>query len=80
MLVLAKSIKGKEYLYNASSVHSVSKKSAKAIKDTLNTIQYHLHDNEVWYLHEVDCYDNAYIYAKEQSFTVYKGKIKDKHI
>ena len=80
MLTLARSIKGKEFMYNAASAHKVSKRSAETIKAALNSMHYHLKDNEVWSLHEVDSYDNAYYFAEDQSFTIYNGKIKDKYL
>lgn len=73
MLVVAKSLKGQEFLYNARSAHAVPKTSAKKICQALNDIKYQLKESEVWYLHEVDQYDIAYIFADGQKFC-YRNK------
>ena len=79
MTVLAKSVKGQEFFYNARSAHFVSERNAKAICKMLNELRYLLDkDNEVWFIHEVDQYDNAYYYAQDQRFTLYKGMLKRK--
>lgn len=76
MTILAKSLEGKEFMYSARSAHKVSKASANLIRDNLNSIRYDLKDGEVWYIHEVDGYDNAYYFAENQGFSVYKGTIR----
>lgn len=73
MVIVAKSVVGHEYLYNASSAHGVSKRSANIIVKILNDCKWHLKPNEVWFIHEVDMYDNAYDYAQRQKFTIRKG-------
>lgn len=78
MKIIAVSIKDQEYLYKPSTAHKVSNRSGKAIMDALNKARYGLKENEVWHLHEVDRYDNAYAYATYQEFTVYKGKIMER--
>lgn len=78
MTVIAMSIKDKEYLYKASTAHTVSKSNARKICDMLNSLKYKLDDDHVWFVHEVDKYDNAYIYAERQKFTLYKGTLKEK--
>ena len=78
MLVIAKSVKGKEFLYNAESARKVSKRSASAILSVLNEMKWRLSDNEVWHIHEVDEYDNAYYYAQRQAFTIRNGIVSAK--
>lgn len=69
MTVVAKSVAGQEFLYDPRSAHAVEKHKAKAICDKLNELKYLLNnDNEVWYVHEVDQYDTARVYAEEQRF------------
>ena len=80
MLVLAKSIKGTYYMYNAKTAHKVSKNSAEKIRNVLNDKKYDLKDNEEWNIHDVDTYDMAYDYALIQKFTVYKNKIRDTYL
>ena len=78
MLVLAISIQGAEYAYNAASAHKVSKASAEKIAAALNKAGYKLKPGQVWYPHTVYYLDNAYAYAENQAFTVYKGSIREK--
>ncbi|MBO5967278.1 MAG: hypothetical protein J6S14_02135 [Clostridia bacterium] len=77
MLIVARSVKGHEYSYNALSAHSVSKRSADYICSVLNHYQYQLGENQVWHIHEVDQYDNAFDYARYQVFRVRKGIVTD---
>lgn len=73
MKVIAKSLKGAEYMYNAESARKVSERSAETILEIVNEMKWRLKDNEVWAIHEVDRYDNAYYYAERQAFTIRKG-------
>ena len=70
MVVVAKSVRGHEFLYNPRSAHAVSARKANSICKELNKLKYLLdNENEVWYVHEVDQYDAARVYAEEQRFT-----------
>ena len=54
MTVVAKSLRGHEFMYNPRSAHAVAERKAKAICDELNKLKYLLdNENEVWYVHEV---------------------------
>ena len=75
MKVVAKSEKGHEFLYNPKSAHEVSNASAQYICSELNRVKYDLKENEVWFIHEVGAYDNAYGYASYQRFAVRKGLV-----
>lgn len=78
MIVLAKAVKGKEFLYTASSCHEVSKASADMICDALNKANYNLKEGEVWYKYTNFCrYSSGWEYATGQKFTKYKGKIRE---
>ena len=78
MVTVATSIKGMEFLYSAQSAHEVSKASSEYICKVLNEHAYQLKDMEVWAIHEVDEYDNAYAYAIEQKFTNRKGIVTER--
>lgn len=78
MKILAISVKGQEFLYKPATAHKVSDRSGKAIMDALNKAGYGLKEGEVWHIHDVDRYDNAYAYASYQEFTVYKGNIRER--
>lgn len=73
MLVIAKSVKGHEYLYKAHTARKVSARSAEKILNVLNDMRWNLEENEVWHIHEIDQYDRAYDYAEMQAFTIRKG-------
>lgn len=75
MKIVAKSVKGKEYLYTASTAHKVPNTSAKVICDVLNKANYNLKEGETWFVHDVSPYDRAYEYASFQSFARRNGKI-----
>lgn len=77
MLVIAKSQKGAEFMYNPSTAHKVSKRSCEQIKKVLNECNYQLKDGETWFIHECDRYDTAYDFAQFQRFSIYKGVVKD---
>ena len=76
MKIIAKSKAGAEYLYKAESAHAVSERSAETILRVLNENKWNLRDGEIWHIHDVDSYDNAYYYAQGQKFTIRKGIVK----
>lgn len=76
MLVLAKTIKGKEFIYNPNSARQVSKASAENICKVVNERKYLLNNpGECWYIYNVDRYDNAYYTNK--AFRIRCGIITD---
>lgn len=78
MVVLAKAIKGKEFLYDASSSHEVSKASADVICKALNDAKYQLKENEVWHKFTDFCqYSTGWEYATTQKFSRYKNRIRE---
>ncbi len=76
MMIVAKSIKGQEFMYNPKSAHQVPKSSAQKICDALNEERWKLKNEEVWHVHEVDQYDTAFQYAEWQSFSCRSGAIR----
>ena len=77
MFIVAITNKGREYAYNYTTAHKVSKASAYRICDCLNENRFHLKENQVWYVYDIDQYDMAYDFASNQEFRVYKDKIKE---
>ena len=77
MLILAKTIEGKEYFYNARSARSLSKKSARLICDIVNEYKYKLQTGEKWHIYDVDKYDIAFDYATRQAFKIRNGIVSD---
>ncbi|MBO7734299.1 MAG: hypothetical protein J6S67_17170 [Methanobrevibacter sp.] len=69
--VVAKAIKGQEYLYNRNTVLLIPSASAQLICDSLNSARYQLKDGEVWHLFERDWYTEQLAVGK-----AYKRKNK----
>lgn len=80
MLVIAKSVPGHEFLYDARTAHKIPKSTAEKVKHILNTCNYKLKKNETWFIHEVDKYDTAFDYAQFQSFYFRKGTLFERVI
>ena len=78
MIVIAITIKGQEFIYNASTAHKVNEKKADIAIKALNEAGYKIDKNagEIWHKYNVDKYDRAYDYAQFQRFTV-GNKIKE---
>ena len=80
MKIVARTIKGKEFLYGIKTAHKVSERSAKEILEILNQNHFRCGKNpdEVWHIYDVDQYDLAYQYAEDQSFTIRNGVVKER--
>lgn len=68
MKIVAKSVKGKEFLYSARSAHQVKGLTAEKMCAFLNEQKHDLKEDEVWHVHDVGPYDNAYGYGAIQMF------------
>lgn len=77
MLVLAKSLKGRDFYYSPRSAHRVSKRSAKTIAGILNE-KVNVVDNFEWTTHEVGFLSEAYAWAESQSFVIRKGIVTER--
>ena len=75
MKIIAKTVKGREFMYNPKTARKVSERSANYICNVVNEYKYLLGsaDNECWHIYDIDKYDIAYDYAMFQSFTVRNG-------
>ena len=79
MKIVAKTIKGSEFIYSKRSAYHVNKKHADLIAESLNRCRYGLKENETWHVYEIDRYDDAYAWAEVQSFYFTKnGTLKCK--
>lgn len=72
MIVVARAVKGKEFMYSAASAHRVAEKNAQTIADALNRAQYGITPEQVWHVFDVGMYDNAYAYGEMQGFQMRK--------
>lgn len=75
MKIIAKTIEGKEFFYNAKSARKVSERSANKICNIVNQYKFLLDTskNEKWHIYDIDKYDIAFEYAQFQSFTIRNG-------
>lgn len=75
MLIIAKTVKGKEFMYSIKSARKVSKASAEKILAIVNAHKEILgaKEDEIFHIYEIDEYDTAYAYAQYQSFTIRNG-------
>ena len=78
MKIIAKTIKGKEFMYYPKTARKVSERSAETILKAVNQHKFLLDtkENEIWHIYEIDKYDQAYIFAQYQAFTIRKGIVK----
>ena len=77
MIVVARAIKGREFLYSAASAHRVAEKKAQTICEILNRAEYGITSEQVWHPFDVGPYDNAYAYGSSQEFRLCKnGNVK----
>lgn len=72
MIIVARAVRGKEFLYSAASAHRVAEKNAQTIADALNKAQYGITPEQVWHVFDVGMYDNAYAYGEMQGFQMRK--------
>ena len=70
---IAISAKGSEFLYRKSTAVAVPTKSAQAIAEALNKINYKLKPGEVWHVHENDWITNDYIQTEIRSYSPNKN-------
>lgn len=75
--LIAKTIKGKEYMHSRSHAYFAGKDADK-ICEALNKAKYKLKNNEYWRVYDYDCSQTAYV---EQTISITKtGKIKLSYI
>lgn len=80
MKVIAKTIQGREFIYNARTARKVSARSASVILEVVNHFKFQLdpEKNEIWHIYDVCELDNAYYYAQHQAFTIRNGVVSAK--
>ena len=81
MTIIARTIKGQEYLYSIGSAHAVTNSKAEQIRDILNAHEYGITPEQTWWIYEISEYDRAYDYAMYQRFTLHKdGRLSEKQM
>ena len=75
--IIAKTIKGSEYLYSRISCYAVSAAKAEIICKALNDNRYKLtNDTEIWKVYNISEFDIRYTNAVCQKLILRQGKIK----
>ena len=77
--IIAKAIKGQEFLYNPNTAHGVNPRKAHQIAKMLNDINWHILDCQVWHVLTVDRFDSAYEIANDHKFILGKTGLKEKN-
>lgn len=77
MKLIAKTIKGKEFMYSKRDCGFVSDRSAYKICDILNKAKYKCKDDECWYVYEYDWMMENYCFSK---FTIRNGNVSRKYL
>ena len=77
MKMLAKAIRGKEFLYSRKSAHAVSDAGADYICRVLNENKYRLKDGEIWHVYDCGWYEMEYTEAGTQKFTRRRGIVSE---
>lgn len=73
MKLLAKTQKGKEFIYERADSGICSNNGAKRICDGLNSIRYKCkNDDQIWWIYDVDIGDKMYI---ENKYSIYRNTI-----
>lgn len=75
--MIAKAVKGAEFLYSRDSAHLVSNASANKICDMLNKLRWGLNDGEVWHVYDCGEYEIEYSAAAYRRFSIRKGCLYD---
>ncbi len=73
MVIIAKTRKGSEFVYNSSTAHAVTKRDGGKIAEKLNALNYDLKQGEMWHVYNIDKYSNAFQYADNQHFTLHRN-------
>lgn len=76
MKMIAKTLKGKEFIYSKTHCYRVSEKGAVDICNALNEIRYNLKEGEIWHIYNCGSYELDFTNAGVQKLTRYKGTIK----
>lgn len=74
--IIAKTIKGKEFIYSKMDSYRVSKASADKVCEALNGARWNIKGDEVWKVYTVDSYTLDTLNALFERIAVRGGKLK----
>lgn len=75
--LIAKTIKGKEFLHSKTNAFFATEASAQKIADILNKNNYQLKAGELWHVYDFDYMQDSYV---DKRLYLYKGGVKAKYI
>ena len=78
--MVAKAVKGQEFLYDRNSAHKVSERRAQLICNALNDKRWKLKDGQVWHVYECGWYEQEYTGAAYQSFVRRNGGLYERGV
>lgn len=77
MKIIAKTVKGKEFIYSKNTAHAVSDAAADYVLKVLNDNKYQLKNGEIWHVYNAGWYELEYTAAAYQKFTRRSGIVKE---
>lgn len=70
MVVIAKTVIGKEYMHSIRDMYEVPKRSAEKIRAIMNREKWNLKDNETWHIY------NETLYEPNGRLSIREGVVK----
>lgn len=73
MVVIAKTIKGKEFFHSVHEMYGAPKSSASKICDVMNHVRFRLKEGEAWHIYD------EYMYEPTGKLSIRNGVVKLKN-
>lgn len=70
MIVIAKTVTGKEFFHSIREMYEAPKSSASKICDVMNTVHFRLKEGEAWHIYD------EYMYEPQGRLSIRKGIVK----
>ena len=70
MIVIAKTINGREFFHSVREMYEAPKTSASKICDVMNTVRFRLKEGEAWHIYD------EYMYEPQGRLSIRKGVVK----
>lgn len=70
MIVIAKTINGREFFHSVREMYEVSKRSASKICDVMNAMRFRLKEGEAWHIYD------EYMYEPQGRLSIRKDVVK----
>ena len=70
MIVIAKTVTGKEFFHSIREMYEVPKRSASKICDVMNDVRFRLKEGEAWHIYD------EYMYEPQGRLSIRNGMVK----